>query len=170
MPHGEANAILLPHTMRYTLAACAARQRLIADAMGVATPRMSDAEAGRAAADAVDALCRALALPRTLREVDVPEEGLAAIAAATLHDRSLRTNPKPIADAGPIMAVLRAAYYPVTGGELSEGVTLLAFPMVEGKNGRDDGAVRTMRGRLEQHGRRGAHDPGELCSCASEGY
>ena len=55
-------------------------------------------------------MCRDLGLPRTLREVDVPEEGLAAIAAATLHDRSLRTNPKPIADAGPIMAVLRAAY------------------------------------------------------------
>ena len=110
VPHGEANAILLPHTMRYNLEACAERQRLIAEAMGVATPSMSDAEAGLAAADAVDALCRALALPRTLREVDVPEEGLAAIAAATLHDRSLRTNPKPIADAGPIMAVLRAAY------------------------------------------------------------
>jgi len=110
VPHGEANAILLPHTMRYNLDACADRQRLIADAMGVATPRMSDAEAGLAAADAVDALCHALALPRTLREVDVPEEGLAAIAAATLHDRSLRTNPKPIADAGPILAVLRAAY------------------------------------------------------------
>ena len=110
VPHGEANAILLPHTMRYNLEACADRQRLIAEAMGVATPRMSDAEAGLAAADAVDDLCRALGLPRTLREVDVPEEGLAAIAAATLHDRSLRTNPKPIADAGPIMEVLRAAY------------------------------------------------------------
>jgi alcohol dehydrogenase class IV len=110
VPHGEANAILLPHTMRYNLDACAERQRLIAEAMGVATPSMSDAEAGLAAADAVDDLCRTLALPRTLREVDVPEEGLAAIAAATLHDRSLRTNPKPIADAGPIMAVLRAAY------------------------------------------------------------
>ena len=71
---------------------------------------MSDDEAGLAAADAVDGLCRTLELPRTLREVDVPEEGLALIAAATLHDRSLRTNPKPINDAGPIMDVLRAAY------------------------------------------------------------
>jgi len=55
-------------------------------------------------------LCRDLDLPRTLREVDVPEDGLASIAAATLHDRSLSTNPKPIDDAGPIMDVLRAAY------------------------------------------------------------
>ncbi len=110
VPHGEANAILLPHTMRYNLEACADRQRLIAEAIGVAERRMSDTEAGLAAADAVDGLCRVLELPRTLREVDVPAEGLASIAAATLHDRSLRTNPKPIVDAGPIMDVLRAAY------------------------------------------------------------
>ena len=110
VPHGEANGILLPHTMRYNLDACAGRQRLIAEAIGVAKNGMSDEEAGLAAADAVDALCRELGLPRTLREVDVPEDGLEFIAAATLHDRSLSTNPKPITDAGPIMEVLRAAF------------------------------------------------------------
>ena len=79
VPHGEANAILLPHTMRYNLDACADRQRLIAEAIGVATPGMSDTDAGLAAANAVDGLCRALALPRTLREVDVPEIGRAHV-------------------------------------------------------------------------------------------
>ena len=110
VPHGEANAILLPHTMRYNLDASADRQRLIANAIGVASDNMTDAEAGLAAAAAVDDLCRALELPRTLRAVGVPEDGLEYIAAATLHDRSLSSNPKPIRDAGPIMAVLRAAY------------------------------------------------------------
>ena len=110
VPHGEANGILLPHTMRYNLDACADRQRLIAEAIGVAERGMTDEEAGLAAADAVDGLCRELGLPRTLREAGVPEEGLEYIAAATLHDRSLSTNPKPIRDAGPIMEVLRAAY------------------------------------------------------------
>ena len=110
VPHGEANGILLPHTMRYNLDACADRQRLIAEAIGVANSSMTDEEAGLAAADAVDDLCRELGLPRTLREAGVPEEGLEYIAAATLHDRSLSTNPKPVRDAGPIMEVLRAAY------------------------------------------------------------
>ncbi len=110
VPHGEANAILLPHSMRYNLDACADRQRMIAEAIGVANSTMTDEEAGLAAADAVDELCRELELPRTLREVGVPEEGLEYIATATLHDRSLSTNPKPISDAGPIMEVLRAAY------------------------------------------------------------
>jgi len=110
VPHGEANAILLPHTMRYNLDACADRQRLIAEAIGVANSTMTDEEAGLAAADAVDGLCRELELPRTLREVGVPEDGLEYIATATLKDRSLSTNPKPVVDAGPIMEVLRAAY------------------------------------------------------------
>ena len=110
VPHGEANAILLPHTMRYNLDACADRQRLIAEAIGVANSTMTDEEAGLAAADAVDGLCRDLQLPRTLREVGVPEDGLEYIATATLQDRSLSTNPKPITDAGPIMEVLHAAY------------------------------------------------------------
>ena len=110
VPHGEANAILLPHTMRYNLDASAGRQRLIAEAIGVANSRMTDEDAGLAAADAVDALCRELGLPRTLREVDVPEDGLEFIAAATLQDRSLSTNPKLVTDAGPIMEVLRAAF------------------------------------------------------------
>jgi lactaldehyde reductase len=96
--------------MRYNLDACADRQRLIAEAIGVAKRSMTDEAAGLAAADAVEGLCRDLGLPRTLREVDVPEDGLEYIAAATLHDRSLSTNPKPIGDAGPILEVLRAAY------------------------------------------------------------
>ena len=45
-----------------------------------------------------------------LRDVDVPHEGLESIAAATLHDRALATNPKPIADAEPILSVLREAW------------------------------------------------------------
>ena len=110
VPHGEANAILLPHTMRYNLDACADRQRMIAEAIGVANSTMTDEEAGLAAADAVDGLCRELELPRTLREVGVPEDGLEYIATATLQDRSLSTNPKPVVDAGPIMEVLHAAY------------------------------------------------------------
>ena len=110
VPHGEANAILLPHTMRFNLDASADRQKLIAEAMGVDTAGMTDEEAGLAASDAVARLCRALDLPETLRDVGVPEEGLEFIAAATLHDRGLATNPKPISDAGPVMEVLRRAW------------------------------------------------------------
>lgn len=108
--HGEANAILLPHTMRFNLEASAARQALIAEAMRIHTAGMSPTAAGHAAADAVAALCGQLGLPARLRDVDVPHAGLASIAAATLHDRALATNPKPIHDATPILTVLEAAW------------------------------------------------------------
>ena len=110
VPHGEANAILLPHTMRFNLDASADRQALIAQAMGIDISGMTDHQAGMAAADGVDRICRTLELPERLRDVGVPEDGLELIAAATLHDRSLATNPKPVTDAGPIMSVLRDAW------------------------------------------------------------
>ena len=110
VPHGEANAILLPHTMRYNAEACADRLALIADAMGIDTSGMSDDEAAQAAADGVETLRRSLGLPERLRDVGVPEEGLELIASATLHDRALATNPRPVSDAGPIMTVLREAW------------------------------------------------------------
>ena len=108
--HGEANGILLPHTMRYNLDASADRQVLIAQAMGIDTSDMTDTEAGLAAAEGVATLCHTLGLPATLRDVGVPEDGLELIAAATLHDRGLATNPVPVYDAGPIMTVLRQAW------------------------------------------------------------
>ncbi len=110
VPHGEANSILLPHTMRFNAGACAARLALVAQAMGIDTRTMDDHTAALAAADGVASLCRSLGLPMTLRDVGVPADGLEAIASATLRDRSLATNPKPVHDAGPIMSVLQAAW------------------------------------------------------------
>ncbi len=110
VPHGEANAILLPHTMRYNAEACADRLALIADAMGIDISAMTDDEAAHAAADRVENLRRSLGLPDRLRDVGVPEEGLELIASATLHDRALATNPRPVVDAAPIMTVLRQAW------------------------------------------------------------
>ena len=110
VPHGEANAILLPHTMRYNSEACADRLALIAGAMGIDVSGMTDDEAALDAADGVENLRRSLGLPDRLRDVNVPEEGLELIASATLYDRALATNPRPVADAGPIMAVLREAW------------------------------------------------------------
>ena len=110
VPHGDANAIMLPHTMRFNAEASSDRQVLIARAMGIKTQGMSDMGAAMAAADAVENLRISLGLPGKLRDVGVPEEGLELIAAATLHDRALATNPTPVADAGPIMTVLRNSW------------------------------------------------------------
>ncbi len=110
VPHGDANAIMLPHSMRFNAEASADRQALIAQAMGIDTAGMTDLDAALAAADAVEKLRVSLGLPGRLRDVGVPEEGLELIAAATLQDRALATNPRPVTDAGPIMTVLRNSW------------------------------------------------------------
>jgi len=110
VPHGDANAIMLPHSMRFNAEASADRQALIAQAMGIDTGGMNDNQAAFAAADAVEDLRNSLGLPGRLRDVGVPEEGLELIASATLKDRSLATNPTPVTDAGPIMQVLRSSW------------------------------------------------------------
>ena len=79
-------------------------------AMEIDTRGMSDIEATLSAAEAVEDLRNSLELPGRLRDVGVPEEGLELIAAATLKDRSLATNPKPLSDAAPIMQVLRDSW------------------------------------------------------------
>ena len=110
VPHGDANEIMLPHSTRFNAEASADRQALIAQAMGIDTSGLSDYDAALAAADAVETLRNSLGLPGRLRDVGVPEEGLELIAAATLQDRALATNPTPVIDAGPIMSVLRSSW------------------------------------------------------------
>ena len=110
VPHGDANAIMLPPYHALQRRGSADRQALIAQAMGIDTDGMSDYDAALAAADAVENLRVSLGLPGRLRDVGVPEEGLELIAAATLHDRALATNPVPVTDAGPIMDVLRSSW------------------------------------------------------------
>ena len=53
IPHGVANALLLPYVMEFNMPAAKAKYRKIAEAMGIDTAKMSDDEAAQAAVDAV---------------------------------------------------------------------------------------------------------------------
>ena len=112
VPHGDANAIMLPHSMRFNAEASADRQALIAQAMGIDIAGMSDYDAALAAADAVEDLRDSLGLPNRLRDVGVPEAGLELLAAATLQDRSLAITPTPPTAARPTMSVLPSSCSP----------------------------------------------------------
>ena len=110
VPHGFANAIMLPHGMRFNLHVTGDRQALIAAAMGIKTQNMSDLEAGTAAADEVDQLNGRLGLPQRLRDVGVPEEGLILLAEDTMQDRQIYFNPKPIERKEQVLKILRNAW------------------------------------------------------------
>ncbi|BEH73885.1 lactaldehyde reductase [Edwardsiella tarda] len=95
-PHGVANAILLPHVMRYNAVACGEKFRDIARALGVACDGLSLEQAQMAAVDAVEALNREVGIPPALREVGVREEDIAQLAAAALADVCTGGNPRSV--------------------------------------------------------------------------
>jgi aldehyde dehydrogenase (NAD+) len=110
VPHGMANSILLPHVMVYNMDECADRYALVARAMGVWEKGMSDLEASEAAANAVWELTKKMGVPQRLRDVGVPEEGLAEAADLALYDGSIVYNPKMVMEAEQVLEVYKKAW------------------------------------------------------------
>ncbi len=104
--HGTANAIVLPHVMRFNADELGDRLAEAALALGV-SPSEASAEA---AARAVAALVAQCGLPTRLRDVGVPEAELAACAEASLADGAIVYNGKFAADADLVVGVYREAY------------------------------------------------------------
>ena len=94
IPHGVANALLLPFVMEYNKEAAKAKYRTIAEAMGVDTSAMDDDQAAQAAVDAVKALAVKVRIPQHLSELGVPESGLPTLAQAAFNDVSTPGNPR----------------------------------------------------------------------------
>ena len=108
--HGTANAICLPHVMRFNADELGPRLRDIAGALGVEIAGLSIEAAAQAAADAVARLQARIGLPAHLREVGVPENELDACAEQSLSDGAIVYNGKFAADKDLVLGVYRAAY------------------------------------------------------------
>ncbi|MBI1748965.1 MAG: iron-containing alcohol dehydrogenase [Acidobacteria bacterium] len=109
--HGTANALFLPHVMRFNLETVPERYAILAEALGVDTRGMSTLDAGRTAADAVAALTRRLALPERLRDISgVDIATLPSLAEAAMIDACLITNPRLVTDPGEILSVYQQAW------------------------------------------------------------
>ena len=113
VPHGVANAILLPHGMEYNLKVSKKKFAELAPVMGVDVTGMSVDEAARGAIAAVRKLGQLLhdldAIPLRLREAGVPEESLPAIADVATEDGSVIYNPREVV-AEEILVHLKNAY------------------------------------------------------------
>ncbi len=110
IPHGMANSILLPHCMVYNMDVAADRYRLVADAMGVLKPGMSDEDAGMAAAEGIWELTKKMGVPQKLSEVGAKEEHLLPASELSLSDGSIVYNPKPVFEAEEVLGVFRKAF------------------------------------------------------------
>lgn len=96
IPHGVANALLLPTVMEFNKSACVEKYGEIARALGVDTTGMTKDEAAQAAVDAVRKLSIDVGIPQTLREINIPEEGIAKLSKDALADVCTGGNPKDV--------------------------------------------------------------------------
>ncbi len=94
VPHGVANAILLPRVMAWNADYTGEKYRAIARAMGVKTDTLSLAEARQAAVEAVKQLCRDVGIPPSLRDVGLNPDDIPALAQAALEDVCTGGNPR----------------------------------------------------------------------------
>ncbi len=98
IPHGVANAVLLPTVMEFNMPCCIAKYRRIAEAMGVDTAAMNDDEAAQAACDAVKQLSQTVGIPATLTELGITENDIPALTTQALEDVCTPGNPRPVTD------------------------------------------------------------------------
>lgn len=99
IPHGVANALLLPTIMEFNMPKCVEKFGVIAQTMGVDTTGMSAQEAAQAAVDAVKALSIRVGIPQTLTALGIKEEDIPALAAQAIADVCTPGNPRDVTEA-----------------------------------------------------------------------
>ncbi len=110
VPHGLANALLLPFVMEFTLPGAVEKFAAIAEALGERTELSSTREAAAAAVRAVRTLAIDLGMKRSLRDVDIPESAIDPMAKAAMEvTRLLNNNPRRVTEAD-ARAIYRAAF------------------------------------------------------------
>lgn len=110
VPHGLANAIVLPHVLRFNLPAATAELASLAAAIDIDTRAQTPEGAAESAVDAIDRLIASFALPRRLRDVGVVETDLARLASIALTSPTVHANPRPVTDGAEIEDILRSAW------------------------------------------------------------
>ena len=109
IPHGVANALLLPIVMEYNMPAAIKKYCDIAVAMGTDISSKTEEEGAKAAVDAVKQLSLDLGIPQTLREIGIPEDALEQLAKDAFADVCTGGNPREITESD-ILELYKKAY------------------------------------------------------------
>ena len=107
---GASNSVLLTTSMRHNREVALEGQARLADLMGVRTSGMSDAEAAEEATQAVDSFLRSIGAPSRIRDLDVPEADLEAIARDDAAQPSFGEGSRRITDAAELTRFLQEAW------------------------------------------------------------
>ena len=108
-PHGLANALLLPHILRWNGKVCPDRFRDIGHELGFEMDNLSDEEAVDKVCNAVDKLSREVGIPRTLKEIGIPYDALEMLSEQAINDVCTGGNPREVTKED-ILALYKEAY------------------------------------------------------------
>jgi alcohol dehydrogenase class IV len=107
--HGHANAVLLPHVMRFNMPACLDRYAAIAIALG-ACPEITSEKTAEAGIRKLWSLIDATGLEMRISSLGINDSELPALAAAGLGvTRLMKNNPRPMSQED-AEAIYRAAF------------------------------------------------------------
>ena len=98
IPHGVANALLLPTIMEFNAPAALDKYVDIAKAMNVYKDGMTKEEAADAACDAVRQLSIRVGIPQHLTEIGIKEEDLPKLAKSAFADVCTPGNPREVTE------------------------------------------------------------------------
>jgi alcohol dehydrogenase class IV len=112
VPHGVANAIVLPHALRFNLSASAEEQSRLAAAIdeGLGSRGSGGAADPSDAAARVESLRQRIGVPERLRDSGLGRADLVVAAEQTMRDRGVYFNPRTVSGAGDVVEILRAAW------------------------------------------------------------
>jgi alcohol dehydrogenase class IV len=97
LPHGRANALMLPHVMTYNLIGNPIKFALIAEAMGEELEALSPVEAGALAVEAVKELLNQLKISIRLRDYHIPQKDIPKLVERVMKvSRLFVPNPRNV--------------------------------------------------------------------------
>ncbi|MDB8793132.1 iron-containing alcohol dehydrogenase [Romboutsia sp. 1001216sp1] len=109
MPHGVANAMLLPHVCKYNIISNPQKFADIAEFMGENIDGLSVHEAAEKAIDAMFRLSKDIGIPTSLKEMGIKEEDFEYMAEMALKDGNAFSNPRK-GNKQDIINIFKAAY------------------------------------------------------------
>lgn len=95
-PHGLANAILLPHVLRFNGKVCPELFENMGRAFNLDMDNLNEEETVEKVVSAIQELSIKLRIPQTLKEVGIPKEMIPQLAAQALNDICTPGNPREV--------------------------------------------------------------------------
>ncbi|MCY9693206.1 iron-containing alcohol dehydrogenase [Paenibacillus alginolyticus] len=110
IPHGIANAALLPFVMKFNLPACPDQFKDIAVALGKDVTGLSTIQAAEKAIDAVIEMNRAMQIPLNIKDLGVSLELLPKLIEDSMRSGNVLVNPR-LTKPADIQLIIEKAYY-----------------------------------------------------------